>query len=149
MEKTCACCKKIFTPSPAVRNQQYCSNPECQKMRKRKWQKEKLATDSDYREHQAKAQKEWCSKNKDYWKGYRKRNPAYTKRNRKKQRQRNLLRALKPGIAKIAKMDEQKAEKAIAPGRYLLKPVCNQKIAKMDVLIVEIGVISRGCPVAV
>jgi hypothetical protein len=118
-------------------------------MRKRKWQKEKLATDSDYREHQAKAQKEWCSKNKDYWKGYRKRNPAYTKRNRKKQRQRNLLRALKPGIAKIAKMDEQKAEKAIAPGRYLLKPVCNQKIAKMDVLIVEIGVISRGCPVAV
>ncbi len=77
MEKTCVSCKKIFTPSPAVSNQQYCSNPKCQKMRKRKWQKEKLATDSDYREAEAKAQKEWSSKNKDYWKEYRKRNPAY------------------------------------------------------------------------
>lgn len=148
MEKTCASCKKIFTPRPAVINQQYCSNPECQKMRKRKWQQEKLATDGDYREAQAKAQKEWCSKNKDYWKDYRKRNPAYTERNRKKQRQRNLLRRLKPEIAKIAKMDEQKAENAITPGRYVLKPVCHEKIAKMDAFIVEIDVISRGCSTA-
>ncbi|HAM53197.1 MAG TPA: hypothetical protein DCP92_21785 [Nitrospiraceae bacterium] len=146
MDKTCVSCKKIFTPRPAVKNQQYCSKPECQKARKKKWQKAKLATDSAYKESQAKAQKEWCSKNKGYWKEYRKRNPAYTERNRKKQRQRNLLRRLKP---EIAKMDEQKAKNVITPGRYLLKPVCNQNIAKMDALIVEIGVISRGCSVAV
>lgn len=146
MEKTCANCRKIFTPRPGVRNQQYCSNPACQKARKKKWQKDKLTTDDAYKEHQAKAQKEWCSKNKGYWREYRRRNPEYTERNRKKQRQRNLLRRLKP---EIAKMDEQKTKNAITPGRYLLKPVYNKKIAKMDALIVEIGVISAGCSVVV
>jgi len=149
MEKICISCKRIFIACPPIKNHQYCSSPECQKARKRKWQKEKLITDNDYKEHQAKAQKAWCSKNKGYWKEYRMRNPAYKERNRKKQRQRNLLRRLKPESAKIAKMDEQKAKNVITPGRYLLKPVCNQNIAKMDALIVEIGVISRGCPVAV
>ena len=98
--------------------------------RKRKWQKEKLATDSDYREAQAKAQKEWSSKNKDYWKEYRKRNPAYTERNRKKQRQRNLLRGLKPEMAKIAKMDEHKSKGHIP--RPLPANPSLRKIAKMD-----------------
>ncbi len=49
MEKTCLCCKTRFIPHPAVRDKGYCSNLECQKERKRNWQKEKLARDSDYR----------------------------------------------------------------------------------------------------
>ena len=55
MEKTCACCKKQFMAHPAVRDQRYCSDPECQKARKRNWQKEKLSRDSDYRANQAEA----------------------------------------------------------------------------------------------
>jgi hypothetical protein len=67
MEKTCACCKRRFIPHPAVRHQRYCSDPECQKTRKRDWQREKLAKDSDYRQDQAAAQREWRSRNGDYW----------------------------------------------------------------------------------
>jgi hypothetical protein len=48
--------KEVF-PHPAVLNQQYCGSADCQKARKRKWQKEKLARDPDYRENQAAAQK--------------------------------------------------------------------------------------------
>jgi hypothetical protein len=66
MEKMCACCKRIFIPRPTVRNQQYCSDSECQKTRKKRWQKEKLANDREYRENQAVAQKEWCSRNKSW-----------------------------------------------------------------------------------
>jgi len=111
-------------------------------MRKRKWQKEKLSNDSAYRENQAMAQSDWCSRNKGYWKEYRKRNPAYEEQNRIRQRERNRIKRIKPDIAK---MDAQKGEPLIISGRYRLQPLSNQMIAKMDELIVEIDVISRSC----
>ena len=141
MERTCECCGKTFLPHPAlikVIDQRYCSAPGCQRARKSRWQKAKLAGDSDYREAQAKAQKGWCSKNPDYWKQYRQRNPEYAERNRQKQRERNRRKRM------IAKMDALKTGNAIIPGRYRLVPVCNGMIAKMDELIVDIGVISKG-----
>ena len=119
MEKSCLYCKKRFKPHPAVPDQEYCSDPECQKIRKRRWQKEKLAKDSDYRENQAEAQKQWRSRNRDYWRQYRERNPAYTEKNRIGQRERNRRRRSGSGIA------------------------------KMDELIVELGVISGDCRLGV
>jgi len=108
-------------------------------MRKRKWQKEKLANDNDYRRNQASAQRQWRSRNKDYWRRYRKRHPAYTERNRMGQRERNRQRQTG---SEIAKMDEQKGKTLIPSGRYRLVPLWDPEIAKMDELIVELGVIS-------
>jgi hypothetical protein len=142
MEKRCESCKRRFIPHPGVRDQRYCSNPECQKARKRKWQKEKLANDSDYRANQAEAQKQWRSRNREYWRQYRKRNPAYTEKNRIRQRERNRGRRSGAGIAN---MDELQGKTLIPSGRYRLMPLCNPGIAKMEELIVELGVISRGC----
>ena len=146
MEKTCECCQRRFIPHPAVRHQQYCSDPECQKTRKRDWQKEKLASDGDYRANQAAAQREWRSRNGDYWREYRKRNPAYTEGNRIRQRERNRRRRSGSGIAN---MDELRGKIVIRSGRYRLVPLCNLGVAKMDELIVEIGVIARGCSMGV
>ena len=142
MEKRCECCKRGFIAHPAVRHQEYCSDPECQKTRKRKWQKAKLSNDRDYRANQAEAQRQWRSRNRDYWRAYRKRNPAYTEKNRIRQRERNRVRRSGSGIAK---MDELKGKSVIRSGRYRLVPFCNSGVAKMDELIVEIGVISGGC----
>jgi len=142
MEKTCLCCKKRFNPHPAVRHQQYCGNPECQKARKRKWQKEKLSKDSDYRANQAEAQRQWRSRNKDYWKEYRRKHPVYTEANRTGQKERNRRRRSGGGIAK---MDEQKGKPLIPSGRYRLVPLGNPEIAKMDELIVELTVMSGDC----
>ena len=140
MEKTCACCRRIFVTNPRINNQLYCSRPECQRTRKRKWQREKLAKDSAYRDNQAAAQKEWCSRNKGYWKEYRKRNPAYAERNRQSQRERNGQRR-----SKIAKMDASGQKTTISSGRYRLVPLTEDVIAKMDALIVEIAVVSSSC----
>lgn len=137
IEKTCPHCGRKFLAHPAVLNQRYCGDAECQKARKRKWQKERLAQDPDYRENQAAAQRAWRSKNRDYWRQYRKKNQTYTEQNRLRQRERSLLRRM------IAKMDEQTAKKAISSGCYRLVPLYG-KVAKMDELIVEIGVIARG-----
>jgi len=146
MEKSCLCCKKRFKAHPAVRDQGYCSDPGCQKSRKRKWQKAKLANDSDYRANQAEAQRRWRSRNKDYWKAYRRKHPVYTEANRTGQRERNRRRRSGSGIAK---MDEQRGKTLIPAGRYRLIPFCNPEIANMDELIVELGVISRACRVGV
>ncbi len=136
MEKTCPHCGKKFIPHPAVANQRYCGSADCQKARKKKWQKEKLKSDQDYRENQAAAQKAWRQRNKGYWREYRKSNKTYREQNRLRQRERNRQHRT------IAKMDELRAKSLISPGRYRLVPLYG-KIAKMDELIVEIGVVAR------
>ena len=143
MEKTCLCCKRQLISHPAVANQRYCSDPECQRVRKRNWQKEKLAKDPDYRANQAEAQQQWRSRNRGYWREYRRKHPAYTEANRIRQRERNRRRRTGSGIAK---MDELKEKTVIRSGRYRLVPLGDWGIAKMDALIVEIGVIPGGCP---
>jgi hypothetical protein len=136
MEKTCPHCGKKFLPHPAVRNQQYCGSADCQKTRKRTWQKEKLANDPDYRGNQAAAQRAWRARNRGYWKTYRMKNPGYREKNRIRQRQRNRQRRT------IAKMDELETKTLLSPGRYRLIPLYGT-IAKMDELIVDIGVVAR------
>jgi len=142
MDKVCERCKTSFTPLPTVKKQRYCGKPVCQKARKKVWQKMKLASDDDYRQNQAKAQKAWHEKRPGYWKEYRARNTAYTERNRLLQRERNRRRKRAPVIAK---MDESTPRNIIPFGRYLLTPVCNPGIAKMDEWVVEISVLSVGC----
>jgi hypothetical protein len=136
MEKTCPHCGEKFLPHPAVVGQQYCGSAGCQKARKRGWQKEKLKSDPDYRENQAAAQKAWRERNKGYWREYRKKNQTYSEQNRLRQRERNRQRRV------IAKMDALEAKNLLPPGRYRLVPLYG-KIAKMDELIVEIGVVAR------
>jgi hypothetical protein len=46
-------------------------------------------------------------------------------------------------------MDELKRKTIIPSGRYRLVPFCNLGIAKMDELIVELGVISGDCRLGV
>ena len=62
------------------------------------------------------------------------------------QKERNRRRRSGAGIAK---MDEVKGETVIRSGLYRLVPLCNLGIAKMDELIVELGVISGSCVVGV
>jgi hypothetical protein len=143
-KKRCANCQKEYEPNPAVKNQRYCSAKVCQKARKKGWQKDKLKTDGEYRENQAAAQKEWREKNPGYWRDYRARHPAYVEENRRKQVERNRKKRATE-LAKIAKMDAQKAEMPIITGRYRLVPVCKGIVAKMDALEVEIRTISGNC----
>jgi hypothetical protein len=137
MEQTCPHCKCPFLPHPAVRQQQYCGSADCQRARKRIWQKAKLASDAAYWENQAAAQRAWRQRNPEYWRRYRQSHPAYRERNRLRQRERNRQRRT------VAKMDAPPAKAAIAPGRYRLVPLSGP-IAKMDALIVEIAIVAGG-----
>ena|GEM_PF-5663431 len=50
VQRKCKACGGHFSPRPQNPDQQFCSKPECQRERKRRWQKHKRATDADYRE---------------------------------------------------------------------------------------------------
>lgn len=100
MTRRCACCGKPFAPRPQVPDQAYCSLPDCQRARKRQWQRAKLQSDPDYRDNQRAAQQAWSQRNPDYWRGYRDARPDYAQHNREQQRSRDHARN-----ADLAKMD--------------------------------------------
>ncbi|MDR3483156.1 MAG: hypothetical protein P4L91_20860 [Burkholderiaceae bacterium] len=99
--KRCAACGQEFQLKSHSPRQAYCSEPACQRARKRRWQKEKLQTDPDYVDNQARAQQAWCDRHADYWRNYRSEHPDYVDLNREKQHDRNAWNRSKV----IAKMD--------------------------------------------
>jgi hypothetical protein len=141
------CTSPYFHPHVKVPNQNYCSSIDCQRERRRIWQKSKRSNDDDYKKDQIDAQNVWLRRNPGYWKEYRKNNPGYTERNRRLQKIRNLrakhrLKVRNSKIEKIAKMDEYEQKKAMLSGYYTLYPINVDKIAKMDAILVKIDVIT-------
>jgi hypothetical protein len=139
--RRCLACGELFRPCPQVKEQRYCSKPECQKDRKRKWHKRKMAEDPDYRQNRRDSQGRWSDAHPGYWQRYRKTHPAYVEKNRELQRERNRRRTDPSRM--IAKMDASVEENRIIPGRYTLIPLDPQLVANTDVINVEIRVVPR------
>ena len=111
----------------------------CQRERRRRWHRNKLRSDDDYRANQVQAQQAWAGRHGDYWREYRAGHPDYTERNRLEQRRRDLRRR----AAHLAKMDEPTPIHAVPSGTYRLLPESGGDLAKMDAWTVKITVISR------
>ena len=146
-ERRCAACGGRFEPRRNVPQQRYRSQPECQRSRRRRWQREKLAADADYRANQAAAQRRWSERHPEYWRRYRERHPDYRERNRARQRERNRERRLGAGAeaaARIAKRDEWVPEQGLVSGTYRLIPVtgAGAGIAKRDEYLVKMQVMA-------
>ncbi|WP_082578907.1 hypothetical protein [Achromobacter sp. Root565] len=99
--KRCAHCGVLFQARPQVPHQMYCSAKICQRARKQSWQQEKLHNDAAYRANQRDAQRAWLARHPDYWRDYRDTHPAYTERNRDRQR----VKQPDQSAPKLAKMD--------------------------------------------
>lgn len=123
------CCRRHFLPNPRVKTQRYCNRKECQRVRRRLWQKEKMASDLDYQANQRDCQKRWRKQNPDYWRQYRMNNPLYVERNRLLQRKRDRKRRLD----NLAKMDALKRVSLLESGTYYIIPE-GADLAKMDAL---------------
>lgn len=122
----CVNCTCLFFPDPRVKNQRYCSKRDCQRARKRLWQKEKLARDPDYKLNQRDSNQQWHSHHPDYWKNYRLGHPEYTRRNRELQKGRD-----RGGAVDLAKMDASELQPLVKQGTYYLMPEAAD-LAKMD-----------------
>ena len=133
----CPSCGTFFTPRNKL--QTYCSKSACQRARKALWQKQKLATDPEYKKGQHLSQQKWLSANPDYYQNYRQRNPEKADRNRALQKIRNHKVQLAKTIG-IAKMDARKSCSQSLLGQFWLIPT----IAKMDPIKIFITTVP-GC----
>ncbi len=141
--KPCIACGQKFRPRPQTPDQQFCSQPECQRERRRRWQQAKRRDDPDYRDNDTRSSKEWAAENPGYWKQYRQDNPAYADRNRNLQHARNQQQR----GATIANEDVSSPLNSPPSGRYRLVPLSEDGIANGDAWIVEIAVLSSDSAV--
>jgi len=70
-QMACASCGREFSVRPQSPKQTYCSAHECQRERRRRWNRAKLEADPDYRANQLAAQRAWHARNPEYWQTYR------------------------------------------------------------------------------
>ena len=138
--KRCACCGQPFQPRPQVPSQAYCSMPECQRARKRRWQQDKLLNDHDYRGNQRDAQRAWLERHPDYWRNYRNAHPEYVERNRDQQRA-----GASGNNTSLAKMDVCSST-SLAPGLYRISLASGIGESNGGTLIVEITPVCVDCP---
>ena len=91
----CLHCGKEVPRNPHIKQgQKYYSAKECQRARKRKWDKERYNSNETYKYRRLSSQKIWRKKrpSHEYQKNYRKMHPEYVNRNRDLQRNRNEKR---------------------------------------------------------
>ena len=135
----CACCRRIKRRNPRVKNQKYCGEPECQKDRKRKWQREKMSTDQEYCNDQREAQRLWQQNNPDYWKHYRRNKGNHHQRDRQLQNKREKVDqkydSSTPAVP--VKMDTLERIFNDTTKTYLISPEQGSSV-KMDALEVKI-----------
>lgn len=94
-------CRCFFLPNPRVKNHRYCGKKDCQRARKKHWQRQKMKDDPKYQEDQQDSQQCWMEQNPGYWCNYRNEHPEYVKRNRLLQKNRDQKRCKR----NLAKMD--------------------------------------------
>jgi hypothetical protein len=116
----CCCCGQPFQPRPQNPTQTFCSQPACQRARKRAWQRSKRATDPDYRANDQAAQRAWAQAHPGYWRAWRERHPESVVRNREAQGRRNARRRGALGV--IAKEDAWTSESCLPAGTYRVEP---------------------------
>nr|WP_080411957.1 hypothetical protein [Burkholderia ubonensis] len=135
--KRCASCGGLFEPRPQTPHQAYCPSRDCQRARKRQWQREKLRTDPDYRANQREAQRAWLNRNPDYWRQYRLSHPDYVTRSHARQRGQPI--SVSGGLAKM--------DVCLAPsGVYRIAPLAGPDGVLVESWLVRITPACKMCP---
>lgn len=113
----CNACHRIQPINPRSPKQEYCNRADCQRARKREWQRKKRATDPDYRQNQNDCQKRWREQHPHYWQEYRKK----------------IKKSPPPPDPPAVKMDESTAFFFVIPGKCTPIPVPGKNV-KMDAI---------------
>ena len=147
MEKRrCAACHKLFHPRAQCPSQKFCARAECQRERKRRWQKARRACDPDYRDNDVEANRRWRSRHRDYWRAYRRKHPRSVIANRDKQRERDRARRLQPPRPAprrhLANEDASSRPISLETGTYRMIPVTGSALANEDAWLVKIALLS-------
>lgn len=76
-KRYCVACGQPFIPCPQVSAQKFCSDPKCQRERRRLKQSDRRVKSQAVKESDAQYFRDWAAKNPEYWKRYRSEHPEY------------------------------------------------------------------------
>lgn len=121
-------------------NQKFCGEPVCQRVRKARWQKNKMQTDTTYHAQQLDCLQRWRKERPldRYQNQYLQTHAEYVAENRRKQSLRNRKRHVEAPSEMIVKMD---ALSQVESDTYIMRPLTSEKIVKMDAFVVELKVL--------
>lgn len=91
----CRYCQQFFLPSLYCPQQAACSHPNCQRRRRGEYHRQKLRTDSEYRQICRDSRRKWQVAHPLYQQQYRQTHPGSAERNRQAQRLRDQKRRLR------------------------------------------------------
>ena len=147
-KRRCASCRKLFHPRAQSPEQKFCTSAECQRERKRRWQKARRASDPDYRDNDIQANRLWRRQHPEYWREYRRKHPQSVIQNRDKQRERDRARRLQPLQSstppELANEDASTPLFPLQTGTYRMIPVTGGELANVDACLVKIALLSGG-----
>lgn len=143
----CSHCGRERPRNYRLAEQTYCSAAECQKLRRREYQKRKRAEAPAYARAQSACQAAWRKRTAAlYQRAYRKAHPEYVEQNRRQQRERNRKRRMHEPSLVIVKMNSCMP---VAAGTYLLTP-CHVRpakvIVKMNSCLVQLALFQPPAP---
>ncbi len=130
----CAACNRPFQTRSQCPRQAYCARTECQRERRRRWQRAKRLSDPDYKYNQRNAQRAWTRRNPAYWREYRRTHPQYCERNRRQQ----LARSCSRTGTVLLTLPSTHFSGALPAGTYRIVRLRRQ-IAKMDLSDTDIS----------
>ena len=143
----CSNCGRDRPRNDRLVEQNYCSAAECQRARRREYQKRKRAEAPAYARAQSACQAAWRKRAAAlYQRSYRERHPDYVEQNRRQQRERNRKRRAHEPPPVIVKMTSCTR---VAAGTYLLTPCQVQPaamIVKMNSCLVELALFQPPAP---
>jgi hypothetical protein len=88
-DRHCRCCQQLFQLSRYHPHQLVCSQPDCQRQRRREYHRRQLHTDAEYQQVCRDSQQKWRDRHPDYPRQYRQSHPQSVERNRQGQRRRD------------------------------------------------------------
>ncbi len=147
-QRRCPGCHKLFHPRPQSPEQKFCSAAECQRERKRRWQKARRAADADYRDNDVQANRQWRDRHPDYWRAYRRTHLQSVIRNREKQRERDRAKRRNPPqpppTPHLANEDASSPPIPLQTGTYRMIAVTGGDLANENAWLVKIALLSGG-----
>ena len=104
-DRRCRYCQQLFQPSCFHPHQLVCSQPDCQRQRRRDYHRGKIETDPEYAQVVRDSRRKWRDAHPDYQKNYWETHPEAAQRNRQRQRQRDQKRRVQKLVKNNSVLD--------------------------------------------
>lgn len=120
----CPYCQQVFQPAPYHPQPQVCSQPACQRQRRRDYHQRKIRSDPVYAQVVQESRKTWRDAHPGYQKRYRQTHPEAVERNRQRQHFRDQSRRLRSLVKNNLALDLRRCSSEV----WLLGPAADELV---------------------